>query len=148
MYISKNLVWNITIWNSFKLIFISIQSKTFTITFQTIRSVKEVSNYFFQAMKYFSSVFSHRFYINFQVSQIGLVLLCKDFNPEKYGTLCDMFCRQYKKSGNAAVMLEAYLSVVTRGMCNNDDNGKFSVNDYSKEQAFATCCLRGEICFI
>ncbi|RUS69832.1 hypothetical protein EGW08_022401 [Elysia chlorotica] len=66
-----------------------------------------------------------------------MVLLCKDFNPEKYSVLCQLFGKQYLQTGSAAAMLERYLSVLTRGTCNSDENGKFSVNDYGAKEAYA-----------
>ncbi|XP_005105764.1 DENN domain-containing protein 10 [Aplysia californica] len=77
-----------------------------------------------------------------RVAQFALVLLAKDFNPEKYSTLCRLFSRQYKKTGSPVAMLEGYLSVVTRGVCNSDENGKFSVSDYSKQQAYSRSCVK------
>ncbi|CAL1547531.1 unnamed protein product [Lymnaea stagnalis] len=77
-----------------------------------------------------------------QVVQFTVVLLCRDFNPEKYSALCQIFGRQYKKTGSAATMLEGYLSVITKGTCNSDENGKFSVNDFSKQQAYGKCCIK------
>ncbi|GFR66068.1 protein FAM45A-like [Elysia marginata] len=72
-----------------------------------------------------------------QLTQFAMVLLCKDFNPEKYSVLCQLFGRQYQQTGSAAAMLERYLSVLTRGTCNSDENGKFSVNDYGAKEAYA-----------
>ncbi|XP_059173996.1 DENN domain-containing protein 10-like [Physella acuta] len=77
-----------------------------------------------------------------QVVKFAVVLLCRDFNPEKYLILCQIFGRQYKKTGSAASLLESYLSVVTNGSCNNDENGKFVINNFSPEQAYAKCCIK------
>lgn len=76
------------------------------------------------------------------VSQFALILLTKDFNPEKYLSLCKLFSRKYKNSASPVAMLEGYLSVVTRGMCSSDENGKFLVSDYSKQQAFSRSCVK------
>ena len=73
-----------------------------------------------------------------------MVLLCKDFNPEKYSVLCQLFGKQYLQTGSAAAMLERYLSVLTRGTCNSDENGKFSVNDYGAKEAYAKSQIKGD----
>ncbi|XP_076467298.1 DENN domain-containing protein 10-like [Babylonia areolata] len=77
-----------------------------------------------------------------KVTDIALVLISRDFNPEKYETLCLIFLRQYKQTGNPTSMLEGYLSVVTRGTCANGENGKFSSGDYDKKQAYSKVCLK------
>ncbi|GFO07744.1 family with sequence similarity 45, member a [Plakobranchus ocellatus] len=78
-----------------------------------------------------------------QLTQFAMVLLCKDFNPEKYSVLCKLFGGQYQQTGSAAAMLERYLSVLTRGTCNSDENGKFSVNDYGAKEAYAKSQIKG-----
>lgn len=84
-------------------------------------------------------------WIYVKIAQFALVLLSRDFNPEKYHTLCKVFSRQYKKTGSAADILESYLSVATRGTCNSDENGKFSINDYNKQQAYTRTCIKGAV---
>ena len=46
-------------------------------------------------------------------------------------------------SGNPAAMLESYLSVVTKGSCNGEENGMFSTKDYDIRQAFAAGSIKG-----
>jgi len=77
-----------------------------------------------------------------QVSQFALVLLSKDFNPEKYATLCRLFSIQYKTSGNPVSLLESYLSVVTRGYCENDENEQIAVSDFPQQHAYAKSCVK------
>ena len=86
------------------------------------------------------------FFLSFlQVTDVVLVLISRDFNPEKYETLCQIFLRQYRQTGNPTAVLEGYLSVVTRGTCANDENGKFSSGDYDNKQAYAKVCLKGKV---
>ena len=82
-----------------------------------------------------------------QVSQFALVLLSKDFNPEKYATLCRLFSIQYKTSGNPVSLLESYLSVVTRGYCENDENEQIAVSDFPQQHAYAKSCVKGKLIF-
>ena len=45
--------------------------------------------------------------------------------------------------GNPAAMLESYLSVVTKGTCNGEENGMFSTKDYDIRQAYAAGSIKG-----
>lgn len=77
-----------------------------------------------------------------KVTDVALVLISRDFNPEKYETLCHMFMRLYMQTGSASSILEGYLSIVTQGTCDSGENGKFSSGDYDKKQAYAKVCLK------
>ena len=44
-------------------------------------------------------------------------------------------------------MLESYLSVVTKGTCNGEENGMFSTKDYDIRQAYAAGSIKG-CCYI
>ncbi|KAK7500789.1 hypothetical protein BaRGS_00008033 [Batillaria attramentaria] len=77
-----------------------------------------------------------------KVTEVALVLMSRDFNPEKYETLCQILLRQYRQTGSPTSILEGYLSVATRGTCANDENGKFSLGDYDRRQAYAKVCLK------
>jgi len=76
-------------------------------------------------------------------THFSLVLMTKDFNPEKYEALCKILCKKYRQTGNPAAMLELYLHVITRGTCTTDENGKFSVRDFDNKRAFANSKLKG-----
>ena len=65
------------------------------------------------------------------------MLLTNDFQPEKYEQLCRILAAYYIKSGNPATMLESYLSVVTRGTCNSDENGSYNAKAFDQRQAYA-----------
>ena len=84
--------------------------------------------------------------INFQLLQVkifSLVLLARDFNPEKYSLLSEILCHAYLASGSPASMLEHYLSVVTKGSCRSEDNGMFKVQDFDMRKAFAAASVKG-----
>ena len=79
-----------------------------------------------------------------QVTYFSLVLLTKDFNPEKYGTLCSLLAKLYSRTGNPAAMLENYLSVVTKGMCNGEENGTFVMKNFDNQQAYVAASIKGK----
>ncbi|XP_075210927.1 putative DENN domain-containing protein 10 B [Lycorma delicatula] len=64
------------------------------------------------------------------VKHFVLVLWTKDFNPEKYETLCRILSKTYCKTGTPTAVLLLYLSVVTRGSCTTEENGTFLVKDF------------------
>lgn len=85
------------------------------------------------------------FFLFFKVTHVSIVLVTKDFNPEKYEILCRILLRKYRKSGNPASLLESYLSVLTRGSCSTEENGRFSVQDYDVKRSYANTKLKGSL---
>lgn len=85
------------------------------------------------------------FFLFFKVTHVSIVLVTKDFNPEKYEILCRILLRKYRKSGNPASLLESYLSVLTRGSCSTEENGRFSVQDYDVKRSYANTKLKGSM---
>ncbi|XP_033114866.1 DENN domain-containing protein 10-like [Anneissia japonica] len=77
-----------------------------------------------------------------KVKAFSLVLLCKDFNPEKYIALCQILCNAYVKTGRPSSMLGSYLSVLTKGSCASENNGTFLVKDFDVRKAYAESNLR------
>ncbi|XP_054266790.1 putative DENN domain-containing protein 10 B isoform X2 [Macrosteles quadrilineatus] len=85
---------------------------------------------------------SHWFYINctevFEsdnlpgVKQFALVLWSRDFNPEKYETLCRILSKSYCKTGNPVMLLKLILSVMTRGACTTEENGTYFTKDFER----------------
>ncbi|RZF38158.1 hypothetical protein LSTR_LSTR005519 [Laodelphax striatellus] len=65
-----------------------------------------------------------------QLKQFILVLWSKDFNPEKYESLCRMLSKTYCKSGSPVAVLKLFLSVTTSGVCSTEENGTFREKDY------------------
>ncbi|KXJ22940.1 Protein FAM45A [Exaiptasia diaphana] len=74
-----------------------------------------------------------------KVTHITVAVVTKDFNPEKYKTLCRILCSKLLQTGSPASMLQSYLSVFTKGSCKDDDdhdNEDFSVKEYDPRKAF------------
>ncbi|XP_049863152.1 putative DENN domain-containing protein 10 B isoform X1 [Schistocerca gregaria] len=69
-----------------------------------------------------------------RLKQFALILWAKDLNPEKYETLCRILSKTYCKTGNPAVMLQLYLSVITRGSCTTEENGTFLAKDFESRK--------------
>ena len=69
----------------------------------------------------------------------------QDFCPEKYKGLCKIMCNKFIKTGDASGMLEAYLSVVTKGSCPNDDNGLFLVKDFDPRLSYVATPISGKL---
>lgn len=72
------------------------------------------------------------------VKQFALILWSKDFNPEKYETLCRILSKTYCKTGNPAVLLKLYLSVITRGICTTEENGTFLAKDFERNRSYSS----------
>ncbi|KAK7792192.1 hypothetical protein R5R35_005146 [Gryllus longicercus] len=77
-----------------------------------------------------------------KVKQFALVLWSKDFNAEKYETLCRILSKTYCKTGNPAVMLQLYLSVLTRGSCTTEENGTFLSKDFESRKYSSSTMLK------
>ena len=54
-------------------------------------------------------------------------------------------CNKFIKTGDASGMLEAYLSVVTKGSCPNDDNGLFLVKDFDPRLSYVASPISGKL---
>ncbi|XP_071948616.1 DENN domain-containing protein 10-like [Antedon mediterranea] len=72
-----------------------------------------------------------------KVKAFSLVLLCKDFNPEKYKALSLILYSTFMRTGSPSSMLESYLSVLTKGSCPSENNGTFLVQDFDVRKAYA-----------
>ncbi|KAM9804246.1 DENN domain-containing protein 10 [Neosynchiropus ocellatus] len=71
-----------------------------------------------------------------KVTHFSLVITSKDFNPEKYAALSRILCRTYMKHGSPVHMMEAYMAVLTKGICQSDENGSFVIRDYDVRKAY------------
>ncbi|XP_070541116.1 DENN domain-containing protein 10-like [Ptychodera flava] len=80
-----------------------------------------------------------------KVKHFSLVLLSRDYNPEKYETLCQILSKAYKESGNPATLLESYLAVLTKGSCPSEDNGTFAVKEYDVRKAYVASPIKDVI---
>lgn len=73
-----------------------------------------------------------------QVSGYIVVLVAKDFNPEKYEAMTKLLSESYQKSLSTARLLELYLGVVVEGSCSLGENGTFYHHDYEQKKIMAT----------
>ncbi|CAJ1066607.1 DENN domain-containing protein 10 [Xyrichtys novacula] len=71
-----------------------------------------------------------------KVTHFSMVVTAKDFNPEKYAALSRVLCRMYIKNGSPVKMMEAYVTVLTKGICQSDENGSFLIKDYDVRKAY------------
>uniref|UniRef100_A0A8C5I758 UDENN domain-containing protein n=1 Tax=Gouania willdenowi TaxID=441366 RepID=A0A8C5I758_GOUWI len=71
-----------------------------------------------------------------KVTHFSIVVTAKDFNPEKYAALGRILCRMYIKHGSPVKMMEAYITVLTKGVCQSDENGSFVIKDYDVRKAY------------
>ncbi|KAL6051282.1 DENN domain-containing protein 10 [Balamuthia mandrillaris] len=70
------------------------------------------------------------------LSAFALVLLSKDYNPEKYEALSKLMAKVYAQEGSPIKLLEAYLSVFARGRAKLGDYGIFTSAEYDARKAF------------
>lgn len=108
----------------------------------------------------------------FKVTHFSIVVTAKDFNPEKYAALSRILCRysvkfrpnslyvlsfkerffiwvcllsrMYIKHGSPVKMMEAYVTVLTKGICQSDENGSFLIKDYDVRKAYLAGSVKGE----
>ncbi|XP_061817850.1 DENN domain-containing protein 10 [Nerophis lumbriciformis] len=71
-----------------------------------------------------------------KVTHFSVVVTAKDFNPEKYAALNRILCRMYVKYGSPVKMMEAYITVLTKGVCQSEENGSFLIKDHDVQKAF------------
>lgn len=110
-------------------------------------------------------------FLFFQVTHFSIVVTAKDFNPEKYAALSRILCRyvlfngtnvvllngpysvfylffvvfrMYIKHGSPVKMMEAYITVLTKGICQSDENGSFLIKDYDVRKAYLAGSVKGE----
>uniref|UniRef100_A0A8C5RUD0 UDENN domain-containing protein n=1 Tax=Laticauda laticaudata TaxID=8630 RepID=A0A8C5RUD0_LATLA len=71
-----------------------------------------------------------------RVTHFSIVLTTKDFNPEKYAAFSRILCRIYLKYGTPVKMMESYISVLTKGICQSEENGSFLSKDFDIRKAY------------
>lgn len=87
------------------------------------------------------------------VKQFSIVIISKDFNPEKYETLTTIMAKIYLKTGQTQRLLSYYLSVLIKGsftvgeeLQNNSNNNKFNFEDYEQLEAIhSKSCVKSVI---
>ncbi|XP_077585216.1 DENN domain-containing protein 10 isoform X1 [Stigmatopora nigra] len=78
-----------------------------------------------------------------KVTHLSVAVTAKDFNPEKYAALNRILCRTYIKYGSPVKMMEVYIAVLTKGVCQSEENGSFLIKDYDVRQAFLAGSIKG-----
>ncbi|GAB1302587.1 DENN domain-containing protein 10 [Apodemus speciosus] len=71
-----------------------------------------------------------------KVTHFSIVLTAKDFNPEKYAAFTRILCRLYLKYGSPVKMMESYIAVLTKGICQSEENGSFLSRDFDSRKAY------------
>uniref|UniRef100_A0A7S4I0E9 UDENN domain-containing protein n=1 Tax=Vannella robusta TaxID=1487602 RepID=A0A7S4I0E9_9EUKA len=64
-----------------------------------------------------------------RVEAFSICMLCKDYNPEMYATLCKLFVDVYKKTGTPINVLQGFLRVLTSGKVGDFDQEDFPARD-------------------
>lgn len=57
---------------------------------------------------------------------------------------CVSMCRMYIKHGSPVKMMEAYVTVLTKGICQSDENGSFLIKDYDVRKAYLAASVKGQ----
>ena len=80
----------------------------------------------------------------FQVAHFCIVLVSKDFHPEKYSALSRLFSHVYDATGDPTQLLQRYLKIITSGKCNSNSNGSFNVRDFNSNNVHHASILKGK----
>ncbi|CAI8050713.1 DENN domain-containing protein 10 [Geodia barretti] len=80
-----------------------------------------------------------------RVTTFCVIVLAKDFNPEKYQQLCGIFAAAYLSGGSPVSIVPHFLSVFTRGEITQPPVScrPFSVRDHDIRKAYVACSFKG-----
>lgn len=57
---------------------------------------------------------------------------------------CVSICRMYIKHGSPVKIMEAYVTVLTKGICHSEENGSFLIKDYDVRKAYLAASVKGQ----
>lgn len=79
-------------------------------------------------------------------SAIVRVMLILYFGQRLFsGVVCfNLLFRMYIKHGSPVKMMEAYITVLTKGICQSDENGSFFIKDYDVRKAYLAGSVKGK----
>nr|XP_008017546.2 DENN domain-containing protein 10 [Chlorocebus sabaeus] len=77
-----------------------------------------------------------------KVTHFSIVLTTKDFNPVKYAAFTRILCRMYLKHESPVKMMESYVAVLTKGICQSEENGSFLSKDFDVRKAYLAGSIR------
>lgn len=60
--------------------------------------------------------------------------------------MCVLSFRMYIKHGSPVKMMEGYIAVLTKGICQSDENGSFLIKDYDVRKAYLAGSVKGKMC--
>lgn len=64
-------------------------------------------------------------------------------SPKMYFFMCILSFRMYIKHGSPVKMMEGYIAVLTKGICQSDENGSFLIKDYDVRKAYLAGSVKG-----
>lgn len=62
--------------------------------------------------------------------QFSVVLIAKDFSPDKYKTMCGVFSKLYLKTQNRVELVRLYLDIFITSSCNLQENGNIVTHSF------------------
>eukprot|EP00118_Oscarella_pearsei_P001513 m.7648 g.7648 ORF g.7648 m.7648 type:complete len:355 (+) comp19302_c0_seq1:52-1116(+) len=80
-----------------------------------------------------------------KVTHLSVVMLTKDFNPEKYQILAEILASAYASTGNAAKLLGPYLQVLISGQCGGVGGSPFQVKSFDVRRAYIAASIKDVI---
>ena len=81
-------------------------------------------------------------FLQMKLKAISGATLCLDRAPSLEWFV--LLSRMYIKHGNPVKMMEAYIAVLTKGICQSDENGSFLIKDYDVRKAYLAGSVKGE----
>eukprot|EP00794_Sanderia_malayensis_P005220 gene5220-5876_t len=77
------------------------------------------------------------------VTDASIVVTSKEFNPELYRAIGSFLLKLYIESGTPVSILEAYLSILTKGFVEDKNDGSIlTISDYDQKAAKMKVCLK------